>query len=77
MAKTPPKIQILADRIAALRLGDSITVKVAEGVALLNRESGGRFEPGVPTPQTVTVTTLRRLADGDFQFADEAPSTGV
>lgn len=69
---TKPKTLTHAERIAALRLGDSISVKVAEGVALINRESGGRFEPGVATPQTVTVTTLRRLADGDLQFADEA-----
>lgn len=69
-AKTPT----LQDRIAELRLGDSISVKAPEGVALRNNESGGLFDPGVPTPQTVTVTTLRRLADGDLLFADDAAS---
>lgn len=67
-SKTPTH----AERIAALRLGDLISVKAPEGTVLRNRESGGNFEPGVATPQTVTVTTLRRLADGDLQFADEA-----
>ena len=76
MAKPKPQ-QTLAERIAALRLGDSINVTVAAGVVLINRESGGRFEPGVATPQTVTVTTLRRLQDGDLQFADEPASTAV
>lgn len=78
MATTKPKqpqALTLADRIAALRLGDSISVTVGQGVALINGESGGRFEPGVATPQTVTVTTLRRLQDGDLQFADEAALT--
>lgn len=74
MAKKPPT---LADRIAALRLGESVSVKAPQGVQLLNNESGGRFAPGVATPQTVTVTLLRRLADGDLQFADIAPSNPV
>lgn len=68
MAKKTPT---LAGRIAALRLGDSISVKAPEGVQLINNESGGRFEPGVATPQTVSVTLLRRLADGDLLFADD------
>lgn len=71
MAKKTPT---LADRIAALRLGDSISVKAPDGVQLANNESGGRFEPGVATPQTVTVTLLRRLQDGDLLFADDAAS---
>lgn len=48
------------------RLGDLVTVQVPEGLALINNETGLQFEPGVPTLQTVTVTTLRRLADGDL-----------
>ena len=48
------------------RLGALITVQVAEGVGLLNNETGQDFVPGVPTLQTVTVTTLRRLTDGDL-----------
>lgn len=75
MAKS--KTPTLAERIAALRLGDSISVKTPAGTALRNNESGGLFEPGVATPQTVTVTTLRRLADGDLLFADEAVSAAA
>ena len=43
-----------------------IHVRVAEGHSLINNETGLDFEPGVDTLQTVTVTTLRRLADGDL-----------
>lgn len=43
--------------------------KVAEGVSLINSETGTYFESGVATPQLVTVTTLRRLDDGDLQLA--------
>lgn len=48
------------------RLGELIHVQVAEGLELINNETGQDFEPGVPTLQTVTVTTLRRLKDGDL-----------
>jgi hypothetical protein len=48
------------------RLGEVIHVRVAEGLSLINNETGQDFEPGVATLQTVTVTTLRRLADGDL-----------
>lgn len=51
---------------ATLRLGGSVMVKVAPGSMLRNNESGGFFTPDVPTPQTVTVTLLRRLQDGDL-----------
>ncbi|MDP9990883.1 hypothetical protein J2W28_002053 [Variovorax boronicumulans] len=51
------------------RLGELVHVVITEGVRLKNNESGGYFEPGVPTPQTVTTTTLRRLDDGDLQIA--------
>jgi hypothetical protein len=50
-------------------LGTSVNVKVAPGVVLLNNETGAHFVPGVATPVTVTVTVLRRLADGDFSLA--------
>lgn len=48
------------------RLGEMIHVQVADGMSLVNNETGLDFEPGVATMQTVTVTTLRRLADGDL-----------
>jgi hypothetical protein len=48
------------------RLGETITVVVAEGHALINNETGSEFAAGVPTSQVVTITTLRRLADGDL-----------
>jgi hypothetical protein len=54
-----------AERIA-LRLGTTVTVKVAEGVQLVNNETGHDFEPGQPAQVTVTVTMLRRLQDGDL-----------
>lgn len=48
------------------RLGTVVNVTVAPGALLINNETGALFEDGVATPQTVTVTTLRRLADGDL-----------
>ncbi|MFI5443656.1 hypothetical protein [Polaromonas sp. UC242_47] len=45
-------------------LGSTCGVMVAEGQVLVNNETGARFEEGKETPQTVTVTTLRRLEDG-------------
>jgi len=60
------KTLTLAEQIDALRLGQSVTVKVPAGGQLMNNESGAWFEPDVPTPQTVTVTLLRRLQDGDL-----------
>ncbi|MNX34290.1 hypothetical protein D3C86_645330 [compost metagenome] len=51
------------------RLGELVHVVVAEGVLLKNNETGGYFTAGVRTPQAVTVTTLRRLKDGDLQLA--------
>ena len=60
----------IADSAAATqatpRLGDLIQVRVAEGMALVNNETGLDFEQDQDTYQTVTVTTLRRLADGDL-----------
>lgn len=61
------KTPTLAQRIAALRLGDSVSVQAPAGSAYLrNSESGGCFVPEVPTPQTVNTTLLRRLQDGDL-----------
>ncbi|MCY1539891.1 hypothetical protein D9M68_755010 [compost metagenome] len=51
------------------RLGELVHVVVAEGVLLKNNETGGYFAASVRTPQAVTVTTLRRLKDGDLQLA--------
>lgn len=47
-------------------LGQLVMVKLAPGSTLINGESGGFFAPDTPTPQTVTVTLLRRLQDGDL-----------
>lgn len=52
-----------------LRLGQAVMVKTPDGVRLINNETGGLFDPGVPTPQTVTPTLLRRLQDGDLLLA--------
>lgn len=69
------KTLTLTERIAALRLGDSISVKTPEGTLLRNNESGGWFTPGEATPQTVSATTLRRLQDGDLVFADASATS--
>lgn len=50
----------------SLILGQHVMVKLAPGSTLINGESGGFFAPDTPTPQTVTVTLLRRLQDGDL-----------
>ncbi|WP_198089082.1 hypothetical protein [Variovorax sp. E3] len=52
-----------------LSLGMQVNVVVAEGVVLINNETGARFAPGTPTPQTVTPTLLRRRDDGDLTIA--------
>lgn len=70
MAKTDTKTNTETSTAAtsqeAPRLGELIHVRVADGLDLVNNETGLDFEPGVDTLQTVTVTTLRRLADGDL-----------
>ena len=71
MADKPPKFTAAAatpDAAAkpAPALGSTCTVQVADGLALMNNETGAHFAPGEPTSQTVTTTTLRRLADGDL-----------
>ncbi|MBK1613368.1 hypothetical protein CKO44_07780 [Rubrivivax gelatinosus] len=58
-----------APSITNLRLGDSVRVVVQPDVLLINTESGGYYQPGVPTPATVTATLLRRLQDGDLALA--------
>lgn len=57
---------------AGLSLGQSVMVKPAPGVRLVNNETGGYFEADVPTPQTVTPTLIRRLDDGDLLLASPA-----
>lgn len=52
-----------------LSLGQSVMVKPAPGVRLVNNETGGYFEADVQTPQTVTSTLIRRLDDGDLVLA--------
>ncbi len=70
MATTTSKTTTTAADAATPRvppvLGAQITVRVAEGQQLINSETGTYFGDGVDTPQTVTVTTLKRLADGDL-----------
>lgn len=48
------------------RLGETIQVKPAPDVALVNAETGADFVPGQAVSQTVTALTLRRLRDGDL-----------
>lgn len=48
------------------RLGETAQVQAVPGVRLINNETGGLIAHDRPTPQTVTVTLLRRLADGDL-----------
>ena len=48
------------------RMGDTVLVQIKPGALLRNNETGGFFAEGTPTPQTTTVTLLRRLMDGDL-----------
>lgn len=48
------------------RLGETVLVQAVPGARLINNETGGLIATDRPTPQTVTVTMLRRLADGDL-----------
>ena len=72
--KEPPKFTMGATDAAAApaatlpapALGSSCTVQVAEGLVLMNNETGAYFAGGEPTSQTVTTTLLRRLQDGDL-----------
>lgn len=65
-SNTPEEVQSAAINQETPRLGELIHVQVADGLELINNETGKDFEAGVPTLQTVTVTTLRRLQDGDL-----------
>ncbi len=56
--------------LAAPALGSTCTVRVADGLTLINNETGVPFAPGEPTSQTCTLTLLRRLADGDLVRVD-------
>ncbi|MBY0237082.1 MAG: hypothetical protein K2W93_19040 [Burkholderiaceae bacterium] len=71
MAKNDPNPKPTATEaaIAELRLGATVQVLPVPGVDLVNNESGALFDQGVPTPQTVTTTLLRRLRDGDLTLA--------
>jgi len=51
-------------------LGTIAHVKTALGVLLINNETNAYFKPGEPTPVTVTVTTLRRIDDGDLFWGE-------
>jgi hypothetical protein len=56
-------------RIVPPRMGETVMVLVKPDQQLINQETGGYFAAGEPTPQTVTVTVLRRLLDGDLVLA--------
>ena len=47
-------------------LGETVMVRIVPGSLLVNNETGGFFIAGEDTPQTVTPTLLRRVADGDL-----------
>ena len=47
-------------------LGETIMVIAPEGRSLINNETGIEFVSNTPTSQLVTITTLRRLSDGDL-----------
>ena len=74
MADKPPKFTVvdaaaIEPGVAPQRtavLGSTCTVRVGDGLLLTNTETGAHFAPGEATSQTVTTTTLRRLADGDL-----------
>lgn len=57
-----------------LQLGQAVVVELAPGMALRNCETGAPFAPGTPTSQRVTVTLLKRLADGDLVLLQQQPA---
>ena len=57
---------LAAAALPAPALGSSCTVRVGEGLVLMNNETGAHFAAGEATSQLVTTTLLRRLADGDL-----------
>lgn len=48
------------------RMGETVMVMAQPDSLLRNNETGGYIAAGSLTPQTVTVTLLRRLQDGDL-----------
>lgn len=48
------------------RMGETVMVTAQPDSLLRNNETGGYIASGSLTPQTVTVTLLRRLQDGDL-----------
>ena len=57
-----------ARRTTPPQIGDTVLVQARPGVLLINNETGGFLPTDSPMPQTVTVTLLRRLADGDVEL---------
>lgn len=49
-------------------LGATCVVRVAAGVVLMNNDIGRNFTPETDTPITVTLTTRRRIEDGDLRL---------
>lgn len=54
--------------VTAPALGTQVQVVAPKGISLMNNETGALFVPGEATVQTVTITTLRRLAAGDLEL---------
>jgi len=63
-----------ADPRVMPRMGETVMVMAQPDTLLRNNETGGYIAAGTPTPQTVTVTLLRRLQDGDLVLL--APAAG-
>ena len=66
----PEETQGVATAQETPRLGELIHVQVADGLELMNNETGTYFEPDVATPVTVTTTLLRRLLDSDVTLVN-------
>jgi hypothetical protein len=49
-------------------LGGTCVVRVADGVVLMNNDTGAYFKTETDTTVKVTRTTLRRIADGDLSL---------
>lgn len=74
--KTQPAAEAPAPAPAAVaiepampRIGALVFVQPIPGRKVWNTEVGAFFAEGERTPQTVTVTTHRRLLDGDLLLA--------
>lgn len=69
--KLAPTIDNAAAKPAKLpmpALGATCIVRVAKGVVLMNNDTGAHFKPETDTPVSVTLTTRRRIEDGDLQL---------